>query len=183
MNLVELAIRIKGLRKARELTLEELAGRTGLTGSMLSKIENFRVTPSLPGLSRIAEGLGVTLSELFEGLDERPKLTVVKADHRRRLSRDDSPWIYWSLAAGPSGRVMDPFMIEIPPGEQRREAAAHEGEEFMLVLEGPVDYVYGCETHQLETGDSVYDVGNEVHTLVNRSDHTVRLMVVYCNPK
>ena len=82
MNLVELAQRIKQLRVQQNLTLEEVAQGSGLTRSWLSKVENFRVTPSLPALGRIAQSLGVSVATLVEGLDLKPKLVCVRADER-----------------------------------------------------------------------------------------------------
>ena len=58
MNLVELAQRIKTIRLERRLTLQEVASRTGLTRSWLSKVENFRVTPSLRLWDRLPRHLG-----------------------------------------------------------------------------------------------------------------------------
>ena len=77
MNLVQLAQRIRSVRTDQHLTLEQLAERTGLTKSVLSKFENFRVTPSLGALGNIAEALGVTMSELLDGVDEKPTMVVV----------------------------------------------------------------------------------------------------------
>jgi transcriptional regulator with XRE-family HTH domain len=72
INMIELAQRLKRIRIQREYTLEDVASRAGLTRGWLSKVENFRVTPSLPALANIAGVLGVSLSELFEGLDSPP---------------------------------------------------------------------------------------------------------------
>ncbi len=90
MNLVELAQRIRSLRLDRRMTLEQVASQTGLTQSWLSKVENFRVTPSLPALAKIAAALRITLSELVEGLDQRPRLILVKKDERKVVHRDPS---------------------------------------------------------------------------------------------
>ncbi len=59
MNLVELAQRIKARRLDRRLTIEDVAAQAGLTRSWLSKVENFRVTPSLPALGKIAFGVSL----------------------------------------------------------------------------------------------------------------------------
>jgi len=182
MNTVELAIRIRNLRKARRMTLADLAAATGLTESMMSKIENFRVTPSLPAVSAVAAALGTTLAELFHGLDAHPQITIVREGERRMLRRDESPWTYFSLVAERADRKVDPFLVEIPPGRQREQIDAHEGDEFMFLLEGSLDFVYGGKIHALRAGDSVYHDGNVRHNLVNTSDATARLLVIYCQP-
>jgi transcriptional regulator with XRE-family HTH domain len=144
MNLVELAQRIKARRLDKRLTLEEVASRTGLTRSWLSKVENFRVTPSLPALGQIAAALEVPMADLFEGLERRPRLVVVRRDERQVIQRDQprSHTRYESLAFKRPDRKMDPFLLTVPPGETRRPAMPHEGEEFLLVLTGRIDFEY-----------------------------------------
>jgi len=85
MNLVALAQRIGRMRKERELTLQQVAELSGLTRSMLSKIENFRITLSL---ARIAAALGATTAELLEGLDDKPKVVVLRKSERMLMQRD-----------------------------------------------------------------------------------------------
>jgi transcriptional regulator with XRE-family HTH domain len=58
------------------------AGHRPLTRSWLSKVENFRVTPSLPALGEIAKALGVKVSSLLEDLDKRPEFVLVKGGRR-----------------------------------------------------------------------------------------------------
>ena len=90
MNLVELAQRIRKHRLNRQFTLEDVATRSGLTRSWLSKVENFRITPSLPALGQIASALSVTVAELVQGLDENPTLIKVANDERKIVERDKS---------------------------------------------------------------------------------------------
>lgn len=182
MNTVELAIRIKALRRARKMTLADLARATGLTESMMSKIENFRVTPSLPAVAAVAAALGTTLADLFRGLDAHPQITVVRAEERRKLQRDDSPWTYYALTSERADRKVDPFLLEIPPGRQREQSDAHEGDEFMFLLEGRLDFQYGGKTYPLSPGDSVYHDGSVKHNLVNAADGTARILVLFCQP-
>ena len=137
MNLVELAQRIKAQRLEKKLTLEELASRVDLKCSTLSKIENFRVTPSLPALGRIAKSLGTTVSELVSGLDEKqPRFVMVKKNEGKRVERDrpSSKIKYTDLAYKRGNKVMAPFLLDVPPGIARKEALPHEGEEFLMPL-------------------------------------------------
>ena len=102
MNLVELASRIKSARLARGYTLDRVAELSGLGKGLLSKVENFRVTPSLPTLAKLCEALGLSLSELFDGLDEKPKLSIIRSGERKEIERDrdQSDIKYFALAHG-----------------------------------------------------------------------------------
>ncbi|MBN1943636.1 MAG: cupin domain-containing protein [Phycisphaerae bacterium] len=181
MNLFLLAQRIKALRQERGWTLRQLAARTELTDSVLSKVENFRVTPSLPALARIAEALGVKLSELVEGLDNRPRLVVVRADERLGVQRDrpGSRLVYEALAHKRAAKIMEPFLVTIPPGQARRELLAHEGEEFLMVLEGGVRYEAGEDVHELRAGDCLYADGAVKHRVISRGKKAAKLLIVF----
>lgn len=180
MNMVELSQRLRRLRLERGLTLEEVASRSGLTRGWLSKVENFRVTPSLPALYRVASGLGVTLAQLFEGLDDRPPLSVVRRHERVRLRRDEdlSELVYESLAHKRPSRNMDPFMITVPRSDHRA-VMAHPGEEFLLVLRGQIELEHGDEHIVLGEGDSAYFDGLVPHRVICRSDDDAEVLVVY----
>lgn len=181
MNLFLLAQRIKTLRQERQWTLRQLADRTDLTSSVLSKVENFRVTPSLSALSRIADALGVTMSDLVEGLDDRPELVVVRSDERLPVERDrpGSQLAYEALAYKRASKIMEPFVVTIPPGEARRQSLAHEGEEFVMVLEGAVNYEVGEETHKLDAGDCLYADGTVKHRVLCRGESPAKILIVF----
>lgn len=182
MNLSELAQRIRTLRLDRRMTLEEVASQTGLTRSWLSKVENFRVTPSLPALGKIAEALGISVSELVEGLDEKPLLVVVRKSERKEVERDRSnknTTVYHSLAHKRPNRMMDPFLLKMPPGVAREEALAHSGEEFLTVISGTVDFEYDDEVFKLKSGDSLYFDANVPHRLINSSERVAQVLCVF----
>ena len=181
MNLVELAQRIRARRLEKRLTLEEVASRTGLTRSWLSKVENFRVTPSLPALGQIAAALEIRLAELVEGLDEHPRLVVVRRDERKTIRRDKprSHIRYESLAFKRPDRQMDPFLLHIPPEESKRPAMPHEGEEFLMVISGRVSFEYDGQAHALAAGDSLYFDASAKHRLLNLSKKPAEVLCVF----
>lgn len=61
-------LRIKTLRMERHLTQERLSNDIGMAQSYLAEVENGKRNVSLVNITRIAKGLGVQLSELFEGI-------------------------------------------------------------------------------------------------------------------
>jgi transcriptional regulator with XRE-family HTH domain len=181
VNLVELAERIKTFRLDQRLTLQQVASRTGLTRSWLSKVENFRVTPSLPALGRIAESLGVTVAQLVEGLENRPNLVVTRKGEGKMILRDSpkSKTVYESLAHEHTGRKMDPFLLRVPPGDVHRAAMPHEGEEFLMVFSGQIDFEYDDQVHTLRKGDSLYFNAAVKHRVLNRYTGPAELLCVF----
>jgi transcriptional regulator with XRE-family HTH domain len=181
MNVVELASRIKAARMSKGYTLDRVAEISGLGKGLLSKVENFRVTPSLPTLAKLCEALGMSLSELFEGLDEKPKLSITRVSERKEIERDrdQSDINYHALAHGRPDRNMDPFVLEVPAGGGRREPMPHEGEEFLIVLKGGISFEYSGEVHQLKEGDAAYFDAEVDHRVFNPSAKDAKILCVF----
>lgn len=181
MNLVELGQKIRALRVERGMTLEDVVSRSGLTRSWLSKVENFRVTPSLQGLMEIARALGVPVAKLLDELDERPDFVLVRRGGGLRITRDRecSNIAYESLAHERSDRAMDPFVLTVPPGGGRSRSLPHEGEEFLRVLSGRVRFHYGESAHDLVAGDSLYFDAATPHRLTNPWTKAAEVLCVF----
>lgn len=181
MNLVELSQRIKERRLELGLSLEDVATAAGQTRSWLSKVENFRITPSLPALARVAEVLRVSLAVLLEGLDAKPQIVLTKKKDRKAIQRDpqNSDITYHTLINGRANRRMSPFVLDIPAGGGRSVSRPHEGEEFLVVLSGKVTLEYGKEAFSLEEGDSLYFDAETPHRLHNPHKKAAQVMCVF----
>ena len=123
----------------------------------------------------------MTMSELLDGVDEKPRMVVVRKDERLPLERDrpGSRIRYNALAHKRRDKVMEPFLLEVPSGIARSKRLAHEGEEFIMVLNGRIDYEYGDERLRLDEGDCMYADGSVEHTLNNPDDDTAEVLVVW----
>ncbi len=122
------------------------------------------------------------MSDLLRGLDARPSLVHVRPTERKTVRRDgaESRFIYHALAHKRPAKLMEPFVVEVPPGNPRAEALGHEGEEFLMVLTGSVDLQYGDERLHLKAGDSVYFDGTVPHRFDNPNPHPIEMLIVYC---
>ncbi len=181
MNLVELSQRIKQRRQELNLSLEQVARAAGQTRSWLSKVENFRITPSLPALARVAEALEVTLAVLLDGLDAKPRIALTRKADRRLIERDprNSNIRYQSLASGRASRRMNPFLLEVPAKGGRSVLRPHEGEEFLIVLRGSVVLEYGADRFDLDEGDSLYFDAETPHRLHNPHGKPAEVLCVF----
>ena len=185
INLVELSQRIRALRHKQRLTLAQMEKRTGLTRSWLSKVENFRITPSLPALGKIADALGTQVSELLVGLDEKPPLIVVRKGERKAADRNSSKsnkTVYESLAYKRANRSMDPFVLTVPAGAARKDLLSHEGEEFLIVQSGRARFEYDGDEVTLKAGDCIYFDGSIPHRLSNPYARPAIVLCVFYEP-
>jgi mannose-6-phosphate isomerase-like protein (cupin superfamily) len=84
------------------------------------------------------------------------KISVVRASERQQIETDGNlyGYHYEPLAHKKPGKNMEPYMIM--PSFSKETVFSHEGEEFMYVLEGTHEFMYGEEKYVLEAGDSIY---------------------------
>jgi len=161
----ELGPRISLMRRRAALTLEQLAGRTGFTKGYLSRIENSKVIPPIGTLVRLANALAVGVADLFDSrvptiLDDR--VSFVKRHERRGIVRGGSSfgYDYLALASRHNSKHMTPFIMIFPEKLDKDVKFDHEGEEFVYLLEGRVEFklvVDGrAQLFVLEPGDSLY---------------------------
>ena len=162
MKTVKIGERIRILREKALVTNEELALRTGLAESFLEQLQANDVYPSLGPLMKIARGLGVRLGTFLDDHDNKNPL-IIEKNHRTKeiqthRSKDKPTALdFYSLGRGKSDRHMEPFFVEIFPESQAdKTLSSHEGEEFMVVISGEMEVLYGQETYVLKPGDSIY---------------------------
>ena len=181
--------KIKGLRETKNLSIEEIAERSGLTVEQITSIETDQNLPSLGPLIKIARALGVRLGTFMDDNDALGPIVCRAEDRERDSSISFSNGAtdarkhmeYHPLAQQKAGRHMEPFVIDINPEETPNyQLSAHEGEEFIYVMQGEVEIVYGKDTYKLKEGDSIfYDsiVKHHVHGAPSKSAKI--LAVVY----
>ena len=181
--------KIRGLRETKNLSIEEIAERSGLTVEQIESIETDQNLPSLGPLIKIARALGVRLGTFMDDNDDLGPIVTRAADREKdssiSFSNDATDarkhMEYHPLAQQKAGRHMEPFVIDINPEDSPEFLlSAHEGEEFIYVMQGEVEIVYGKETYKLGEGDSIfYDsiVKHHVHGAPGKSAKI--LAVVY----
>ena len=182
-------LKIKGLRESKNLSVEEIAERSGLTVGQINSIENDEHLPSLGPLIKIARALGVRLGTFMDDNDALGPIVTRAKDREADSSISFSNGAtdarkhmeYHPLAQQKAGRHMEPFIIDINPEDSPEfQLSDHEGEEFIYVMQGEVEIVYGKETYHLKEGDSIfYDsiVKHHVHGAPGKSAKI--LAVVY----
>lgn len=179
--------KIRQIREIRKVSLEDLAERSGMDINLVQEIEHGQNIPSLAPLIKIARALGVRLGTFLDDADSYGPVVVRSGDHQKgvrftsQASASREHLNFFSLAFDKAGRNMEPFIVEIEPGQQSDFVmSSHEGEEFIYVLDGEIEINYGKEVYKLSTGDSIYLDSIVLHN-VHSVDHLPAkvLAVVY----
>jgi len=183
---------IAELRKTYSISREILAERSGIPVELIEKIEAEGHIPDLAPLIKIARALGVRLGTLLDDHEELgPVITRVgeAASSVRFVTglpepsavKDHQGLHFKALAADKNGRHMEPFIVDIE-SDAKQEKSAHEGEEFIHVMEGNLLLEYGTVKETLKTGDSVYYDSIVPHRVLSADSNSVRILAVIYTP-
>lgn len=170
--------KIKRLRLANQLTLEELANRSELTKGFLSQVERNLTSPSIATLEDILEALGTSLHEFFsETQDEQ---IVFKKDDYFINEQDD--YVISYIVPNAQKNEMEPILIELQKGKSSMVMEPHDGEEFGYVISGKVILHYGHKELSVKKGETFYLNGQRTHYLENPNDAIARVIWVSTPP-
>lgn len=182
--------KIKGIRETKNLSIEEVAESSGLSADQITSIENGQNMPSLGPLIKIARALGIRLGTIMDD-NEALGPVVCRAEEREQQSSISfsngstdarKHMEYHPLAQQKAGRHMEPFVIDITPAESLDyQQSAHEGEEFIFVMEGEVEVEYGKTKYVLKKGDSIYYdsiVKHHIHGVLGKSAKILALVYI-----
>jgi transcriptional regulator with XRE-family HTH domain len=181
--LVQISQKIKSIRKDKNLTIQEIAERAGVTKGLISQIENSRTLPSLLVLMQIIKALEVDLNFFFNDLSldgrEAPILVLRKEEYSKFEKEPASGYQYERIFTRKikSGAV-DFVLLEIMPGSVRNFVTT-DAFEFKYILQGTVKYIFRDQTVELFEGDSMLFDGRLEHNPVNEGNEIVRMLVVY----
>jgi len=181
--------KIAQLRQLKGISFDKLAKLANLSETQLTSIENGQIIPSLGILIRITRALGIRLGTLLD--DNKSPGPAVNRANNPALSASFSTQedasrehlTFFSLAANKQGKHLEPFIIDIKPGESSQlKKSSHEGEEFIYVMEGNVTVAYGTEVYELNQHDSIYIDSIVEHQVTTRGNENAKVLAVVYVP-
>lgn len=179
---LDLGRRVRELRKERGWTLEQAAGQAGLARSTLSKIENGQMSPTYEALKKLAEGLSISIPQLFTP-PSRPqvsgRMAVTKAGEGQ--AQATATYEHRLLAGALRSKQMLPYTARIRARrlEEFGGWVRHDGEEFLYVLTGVVRlYTEFYEAVELRRGDSAYYDASMGHNVISVSAEDATILWV-----
>ena len=163
---------IRSIRKRQEITLKELAEKTGLSIGYISQIERSLTDPSLSTLRKISGALGVP-TYLFLGDEPHGSLTLRK-EEMIQLSQPNSNVRYQIMSPMPTGEFEPQSLVarfELAPRSVDGELPViHPSEEIVLLERGTLDVIINGNSVRLEAGDTTLIRSNLPHIFSNPTD-------------
>ena len=179
---IHIGPRVRALREAMDLSLRDLAERSGVSAPMLSQVERGETSPTLQIASRIAAGLELRLSQLLR-LDESGTVTIVRGHERRHGGSPDRGHAFEVLTAPLPGQRAELSRHTLTAGARTGGAGdppMHEpgSREIALVESGSVVLDIDGERHDLAAGDCVTFDADLPHHFENPGPGDAALLAV-----
>ncbi len=148
--------RLRGLREACDVTVEEMAQELQVSVETYKTWEATGEDVPISAIYHIARKFGVEFTEILTGTAAKlDTYQVVRAGEGREVDRYPG-YYYEDLAWRYTGKIMQPLLVVLDPSDEPAKLVTHTGQEFNLVLEGTVIVSWGDKEFALNAGDSIY---------------------------
>ena len=175
----ELGLKIRDLRRHKKITLIELSKLTGIAQATLSRMETGLMLGTVKSHQKIAEMLGISLGELYQGLDNRiEKIALHPAAAERKIFSKADQFKYELLTQEISKKKITPLLLTLAShGKTETEKSERGVEKFYFVLEGSVLIHLDQKEYTLNTNDTLYFDASISHYLSNPTSKQAK---VFC---
>jgi transcriptional regulator with XRE-family HTH domain len=174
-----LGARLKAARLRRELTLDTLAERTGVSRAMISRIERGESSPTAALLVKLCAGLDLSLSSLFSA--ENQAGPIARRVEQPVWQDPDSGYVRRNVSPPGTGSAIEIVEVTTPPGARVRLGRpwSRRGlDQQVWVFEGEIELTIDEATHRLQAGDCMHMRLDGPITYHNPGHEPVRYAVV-----
>jgi len=182
--LLQISNKIKGARKGKHATVQELASKAHVSKGLISQVENNRTIPSLPVLLGIIRALNLDLNDFFKDIAPMakvPKVMIRKPSEYQPFEKENAKGFVYKriLAKDINNLPIDIVRLELKRGAKRQALVKTEAYEYKYILKGSVQYLIDGKKYILRQGDSLFFDGRLGHTLSNAGKKEAQILVVY----
>jgi transcriptional regulator with XRE-family HTH domain len=181
----DIGAKLRMMRRMNKMRLKDVAEAVDCSESLLSKIENNKVEPSLKVLHRITAVLGTTIAELFAARREN-EITVLHEGQRKvvvtRATEEGGAVSLERVIPFGDDQLLDANIHIVDPKTDSGGDITHAGEEVGYVLEGILELTIEDEVFHLKPGDSFYFRSELRHRYYNPGDVTTKVLWVNTPP-
>jgi transcriptional regulator with XRE-family HTH domain len=182
--LIQISNKIKGARKSKNATVQQLATKANVSKGLISQVENNRTIPSLPVLLAIIRALNLDLNDFFKDImpmTKAPKVIIKKPQEYQKFEKESTRGFLYKriLSKDIKNLPVDIVLLELKRGAKRQTLVKTEAYEYKYIIKGSVQYLIDGKKHILKEGDSLFFDGRLEHTLSNVGKSEARMLVVY----
>jgi transcriptional regulator with XRE-family HTH domain len=175
----DLGARLRYLRQRHQLTMRELAEKSGLSINTLSMIENCKTSPSISTIQQISQALDIPLVSFFETRPARKRVVYVRQEERPKVNLGST--LLEHLGKELVDSDIQPFVVTLEPGvKSGKKPIIHTGHEFVYCLSGQIQYTIDDMNYLLNPGDSLVFESPLSHHWQNMSKQVSQFILVLC---
>lgn len=176
--------KIKSKRTLKNITLEQLAKKAGVSKGLISQIENNRTMPSLPVLFNLIHSLGDDLKTFFGDMHDslsNNHILIVRKGQEKMFEKEPVNGFSYKriLTRTIVSQATDLVLLELKKNAGRKQMIQTDAFECKYVLKGKIEYQIGKELFTLDEGDTLFFDGRARHRLKNIGDTEALILVVY----
>ena len=168
-------MKLRHARRTKGLTLMELAQQLGCSESLLSKIENDKVRPSVRVLHKLVSALDTNISHLLQA-DSADADIILRPGERLCMQADGDGVMIENLVPSTGSRLLQASLHTLAPGAGSAGSYEHHGEEVGYILQGSLELTVGERVFVLEAGDSFCFRSDQQHGYRNPSNAETRVI-------
>jgi len=176
--------KIKTKRTQKNITLEQLAGKAGVSKGLISQIENNRTVPSLPVLFNIIHSLDEDLKTFFEDMHDsinKGNVLIIRKGQEKLFEKEPVKGFSYKriLTRSIATQAADVVLLELKKNAVRKQMITTDAFECKYILKGKVEYQVEKEVFELEEGDTLFFDGRARHRLRNIGPTEAVILVIY----
>ncbi len=169
--------KVRQLRQQKNLSLQQLAERSGVSAAAIHKIERNGMVPTIATLMKLAGALNRSVGYFVEEDEEDRPAVLIRAGERKPVFTSKAGLELGGIS-GPYGRFfMAGAAAEVEPGANSGpKSMEHPGEELVYVLAGRMSFQVAGEEYLLRRGDALHFRTDRPHRWRNPTDRPARLV-------
>lgn len=166
---------VRQLREARGWSAEELAQKTGQAPDFIDQVESDRMSPPVAFIISMARAMEVDPGTFLS----KEEQTAIRDRRAQAFHQRTHNYSYTTLTPDAEASHLRAFMVTIDPHLAHKPVAyKHEGEEFIYVMAGDLEFTLGSKVHRLKMGESIHFNSDTPHKLKSISSEPTRCLVV-----
>ena len=170
---INIGFKLRHVRESQKMTQKQLSELSGLSTAFISQIERGKTDPSWSSLKKFSAALNIKIKDLFDY--ESPPIAMVKHGQGQHI---DTYNIKRELLAATDDASMEMILTTFAPHTKSGKLDAHQGEEFIWVIDGTLEVSVGDCKYVLSSGDSVYYRSSVQHSWANKTSEACKVLWV-----
>ena len=186
LKIKEMAGRIRELREIENLSISEMAQKTGVSEEEYVACEKGESDLHFAFIYRCANAFNVDVTDIIEGYSPKLKsFTVTRRGEGQRIEKAHG-MTYYNLASAFKNRIAEPLYVKSVYSEEAQtraiELTTHSGQECDLIISGHLKVQVGNHTEVLGPGDSIYFDSNTPHGMIAVNGEDCTFYAIVLNP-